>query len=185
MCRCGNHRRTDEGFGIHADIWIVFHRIHTLEYILLAFLHLGKCNLRFLPPHLCQRIIACRILKLTTCSRSTFLQRTHNLKTVHTTHGLTYQHFLRLFCIRIRLLIGLERRRLLLPIELQMHLITHGKTRNASILIRKCSLLDAVDLMQPLRHDLRQLIARNACGIPPAQIEIPFFFQMVHRIIHP
>ena len=66
-----------------------------------------------------------------------------------------------------------------------MHLITHGKARNTPVLIRKRALLDAVNLMQPLRHDFCQLIARDACGISPAKIEVSFLFQLIYRIIHP
>ena len=74
---------------------------------------------------------------------------------------------------------------LLLPIEFQAHLISHSKARNAPILIRKRSLLDAVNLMQPLRHNLCQLIMRNTCSLPTAKIDITFLFQMIHRIIYP
>ena len=66
-----------------------------------------------------------------------------------------------------------------------MHLISHSKARDSSVLIRQCPLLDAVNLMQPLCHNLCQIIVRNACGFPPAEIDIAFLFQMIHRIIHP
>ena len=66
-----------------------------------------------------------------------------------------------------------------------MHLVAHSEARKASILVRERALPDAVDLVQPLRHDTGKLLTRALLRHLARKIDVALRIELCDRFIDP
>ena len=162
-----------------------FSQRHAREDFLPALRNLRQSKLALLAPHRGERVVARRELQTKTRLRRLFLQRLHDLQAVRAAQRLAHEALLRLF--RRRLGIGERplRQALLLSVELDMHLVAHGETRKTPIFVRERSLLYAVNLVQPLRHNADKLLTRTLLRHLARKIDIALRLKLPDRFIDP
>ena len=162
-----------------------FSQRHAREDFLPALRNLRQSKLALLAPHRGERVVARRKLHAKTRLRRLFLQRLHDLQAIRAAQRLAHEALLRLF--RRRLGIGERplRHALLLSVELDMHLVAHGETRKTPIFVRERSLLYAVNLVQPLRHNADKLLARTLLRHLARKIDVPLRIELPDRFIDP